>query len=110
MSQKESLEVVQMLKDLPIQMSKTTSSKSDVVVGPDIVSGTPVKSSGESKADNWAVVNFGDRVYLKARSSVAVDDMGILRFVNEGKGKNQQKLLAVPPVSAGESKEAIFLM
>ncbi|KDO30135.1 hypothetical protein SPRG_05327 [Saprolegnia parasitica CBS 223.65] len=60
-------------------------------------------------ASTTSAIKIGDRISLHATCTGAPGDGGLLAFVQEGKGKSAQRVLAVPPTQ-GEAHQAVFII
>ncbi|OQR83903.1 hypothetical protein ACHHYP_14164 [Achlya hypogyna] len=93
--------------------SKDTPATKDEAAG-DATSAAPKEDLAAASTpgvftNDAPVVKFGDKIVLEAKCVGAPADGGVLRFVHEGKGKNAQRVLAVPPTT-GEHHDAVFVI
>ncbi|EQC35834.1 hypothetical protein, variant [Saprolegnia diclina VS20] len=89
-----------------IAKEATVSPSVDVAPSAAKVEVTPIVTDAASTVP---AVKIGDRISLHAACPGAPGDGGLLAFVQEGKGKSAQRVLAVPPTQ-GEAHQAVFII
>ncbi|OQS05196.1 hypothetical protein THRCLA_02629 [Thraustotheca clavata] len=91
---------------IEIRAMSDAAKASEIVASAIVGAKDEAKPSGKNLAPT---IKYGDRINLHAACPGIPGDGGVLMFLTEGKGKNSQRILAVPPTQ-GEAHVAEFVI